>query len=135
VRLTTHLQLVPKSRKYGFIHTLPIRLHGVVLISLRLSLCLIKFHAMKMCGKSEVLSPRILNPGTRWRRVVSFKSRSLFHLRKGPWCSWNTSLGGYQSESRQFEEEKHLLLLPGISIPQLFRSYPIHIWNVYLLNL
>jgi hypothetical protein len=31
VKLTTHLQLVPRSRKCGSIHPLPIRLHGVVL--------------------------------------------------------------------------------------------------------
>jgi hypothetical protein len=31
---TTHLQLVPRSRKCGSIHPLPIRLHGVVLNSL-----------------------------------------------------------------------------------------------------
>jgi hypothetical protein len=31
VKLTTHLQLVSRSRKYGSIHPLPTRLHGVVL--------------------------------------------------------------------------------------------------------
>jgi hypothetical protein len=31
VKLTVHLQLVPRSRKCGSIHPLPIRLHGVVL--------------------------------------------------------------------------------------------------------
>jgi hypothetical protein len=31
VKLNTHLQLVPRSRKCGSIHPLPIRLHGVVL--------------------------------------------------------------------------------------------------------
>jgi hypothetical protein len=31
VRLTTHFQPVPRSRKYGSIHPLPICLHGVVL--------------------------------------------------------------------------------------------------------
>jgi hypothetical protein len=31
VKLTTHLQLVPRSRKCGSIHPLPIRLHGIVL--------------------------------------------------------------------------------------------------------
>jgi hypothetical protein len=31
VKLTTHLQLVPRSRKCGYIHPPPIRLHGVVL--------------------------------------------------------------------------------------------------------
>jgi hypothetical protein len=31
VKLTNHLQLVPRSRKYGSIHPPPIRLHGVVL--------------------------------------------------------------------------------------------------------
>jgi hypothetical protein len=30
MKLTTHLQLVPRSRKYGSIHPLPLRLHGVV---------------------------------------------------------------------------------------------------------
>jgi hypothetical protein len=34
VKLTTHFQLVPRSRKYGSIHPLPIRIHGVVLNSL-----------------------------------------------------------------------------------------------------
>jgi hypothetical protein len=34
VKLTTHLQLVPRSRKCGSIHPLHIRLHGVVLNSL-----------------------------------------------------------------------------------------------------
>jgi hypothetical protein len=31
VKLTTHFQLVPRSRKCGSVHPLPIRLHGVVL--------------------------------------------------------------------------------------------------------
>jgi hypothetical protein len=31
VKLTTHLQLVPRSRKRGSLHPLPIHLHGVVL--------------------------------------------------------------------------------------------------------
>jgi hypothetical protein len=31
VKLTTHLQLVPRSRKCGSIHPLALRLHGVVL--------------------------------------------------------------------------------------------------------
>jgi hypothetical protein len=31
VKLTTHLQLMPRSRKCGSIHPLPISLHGVVL--------------------------------------------------------------------------------------------------------
>jgi hypothetical protein len=35
VKPTTHLQAVPRSRKYGSLHPLPIRLHGVVLNSLR----------------------------------------------------------------------------------------------------
>jgi hypothetical protein len=30
LKLTTHLQLVPRSRKCGSIHPLPIHLHGVM---------------------------------------------------------------------------------------------------------
>jgi hypothetical protein len=50
VKLTSHLQLVPKSRKRGSIHPLPIRLHDVVLIWLSTGTTL-PFFFLHLCSK------------------------------------------------------------------------------------
>jgi hypothetical protein len=70
-----------------------------VRVKVKLSLCLIKHHGMKTYCGSGCIAPRILDLGTRWRRVVSFTSRPLYPQRKSPWCPLDTRLGGPQSRS------------------------------------
>jgi hypothetical protein len=45
------------------------------------------------------IAPRILDPGTRWRLVVSFTPRRLYPYGKSPWCTLDRRLGGPQSRS------------------------------------
>jgi hypothetical protein len=47
--------------------------------------CLTKHHAMNAYWGSGVIAPRILDPGTRWRWVVSFTHRPLYPPGKSPW--------------------------------------------------
>jgi hypothetical protein len=54
VKLNTHLQVVPRTRKCGSIHTPPMRLHGVVLNSLSTGTTLLIYTApcnMFLCFK------------------------------------------------------------------------------------
>jgi hypothetical protein len=48
-------------------------------VKIKLSLWIIKHHAMKLLACGDIL-PRILNSGTRWRWVVSFTLQSLYSL-------------------------------------------------------
>jgi hypothetical protein len=51
-------------------------------------------------------SSAILDLGTRWRRVVGFKPPSLYPQGKCPQYQLNRRLGGAQSRSGRYEEEK-----------------------------
>ena len=72
-------------------------------------------YAMKTQTGSRHTALLILNIGTRWRRVV-YVSPGCFIPRKEPWYPPNRRLGGSQSQSEHFEEEKNLLPLPGLKL-------------------
>jgi hypothetical protein len=50
-----------------------------------LSLCLTKHHTMKYCGSGGI-APCILNPGIRWKWVVSFMPRLM--VKTGEWFTF-----------------------------------------------
>jgi hypothetical protein len=74
-------------------------------LTVKLSLCLAKHHAMKTSWRSGGIAPRILNLDTRWRLEVSFTSRPLYSRRNGPRYPWDRRLGGPQSRSGRGGEE------------------------------
>jgi hypothetical protein len=70
-------------------------------------LFLTQHHAMKAYWGSGGIAPFILDLGTRWRWVVSFTFRSLYHQGKGPWYPLDRRLGGPQSWSGRGGEEEN----------------------------
>jgi hypothetical protein len=58
----------------------------------------------------------ILDIGTRWRRVDSFKFPALYLLGKGTRFTLYRRLGGIPRSSGLCEVEKNLLPLPGIEL-------------------
>jgi hypothetical protein len=72
---------------------------------------------MKSYWGSRGIAPRILELGTRWRRVVSFKPRQLYPQRKSTWYPLDRRLGEPQSRSGRGGEEKNSLPLPGPEPP------------------
>jgi hypothetical protein len=70
-------------------------------------LCLTKHHAMKTYWGSRGIAPRILDLGSRWRRVVSFTPRPLYSQGKSPRYPLDRRLGGPQSRSGRGGEEKN----------------------------
>jgi hypothetical protein len=64
----------------------------IVKVKVKLSLCLTEHHAMKTYGESGGIAPRILDLGTRKRRVVSFTPRPLYPRKKAPGTHW---IGGW----------------------------------------
>jgi hypothetical protein len=80
------------------------------------SLCLTKYHAMKMYWGSGDTSQRILNLGCRWKWAVSFVPWPLYTQGKRPWYPLDRRLGVPQSQSdRSGEEEGN----PGFSARNL----------------
>jgi hypothetical protein len=61
--------------------------------------------------------PCILDLGTRWRRVVSFRRRPLYPQGKSPWYPLDRRLGGPQSRSGHGGEQKNSQPLPGVEPP------------------
>jgi hypothetical protein len=72
---------------------------------------------MKAYWRSGGTALRILDFGTRWRRVVSFMPRPLYPQVKRPWYELNKRLSGPQSRSGRGDEEKTSKSLPGIQTP------------------
>jgi hypothetical protein len=68
---------------------------------------LTKHHAMEAYWGSGGVAPRILDPGTTWRRVATFTQRSLYPQGKSPWYPLNMRLGGPQRRSGRGSEEKN----------------------------
>jgi hypothetical protein len=68
------------------------------------------------CGSGGIAT-RILDLGTRWRRVVSFTPQPLYHQGKNPWYPLDMGLGGPQSRSGRCDEEKNSQSLPGLEPP------------------
>jgi hypothetical protein len=66
---------------------------------------LTEHHAMKANWGSANISPRILDLGTRWNRVVSFTPRPLYPQAKSPCYQLYRRLGGLQSRSGRGSEE------------------------------
>jgi hypothetical protein len=69
---------------------------------------------MKAYWGNGSIAPRILDLGTRWRRVVSFTPRPLYLQGKSPWYSLDRRLGGPQSRSERGGDEKNSQPLPGL---------------------
>lgn len=70
----------------------------------------LKKHAIRHTGGASV-APCILNLGANWRCVVSFTSRPLYSREMSNRYPLNT-LGGPQSLSGCFGEERNLLAMP-----------------------
>jgi hypothetical protein len=86
---------------------------GPLNVKVNLSLGLSKHHAIKTYLGSVGIAPRILNIGTRWRRVVSFMPHQLYLGGKSPHYPLDRKVGGPQSRSGRGGEEKtisHLLI-------------------------
>jgi hypothetical protein len=66
-------------------------------VKVKLSLCLTKHHAMKTYWESGGIAPRVLDFGTRWRRVVNFTPRPLYPHGKSPRYPLDRRMGGPQS--------------------------------------
>jgi hypothetical protein len=78
---------------------------------------LTKHHAMKAYWGSGGITPRILDLGTRWRRVVSFMPLPLYLQGKSPWYPLERRLDGPQNRSGRGVEEKNSQPLPGLEPP------------------
>jgi len=98
-----------------------------------LSLCLAKHHAMTY-GGVVLRALRILNLGTRWRRVVSTTPRPLYPRGSCPRSHLYGRLGGPQSRSGRGGEEKKIpsLPLPGIE-PLPSSHYTELLWLITVL--
>jgi hypothetical protein len=116
----------------------------MVMVKLKLSLCLTKYHAMKTYWRSWSIAPRILNLGTRWRWVVSFTPRPFYPRWKKSWYLFDMRLGVPQSRSGRGGEEKKSQPLPGIephsSSPWNWKRlllntvvlWTINMWRIYV---
>jgi hypothetical protein len=60
----------------------------------KLARCFTKSHAMKMCGESGGITPRILNLRNRWSWVVSFIPRPRYPRGKSSQHTLDRRLGG-----------------------------------------
>jgi hypothetical protein len=79
--------------------------------NVKLLMCL--HHAMKAyCGSGGIAS-RIIDLGTRWKWVINFTPRPLYHQGKSPRYPLDRGLGGPQSPSGRGGEEKNSQPPPG----------------------
>jgi hypothetical protein len=81
---------------------------------------------MKAYWGSTGIAPRILDPGTRWRRVVNFTPRLLYSQGNSPWYPLDRMLGGPHSRSGRGGEEKnsqHLSVLEPPIIQYVAQRY------------
>jgi len=60
---------------------------------------LTEHHDMKAYWENGGIALRILDLGTRWRWLVSFKLRPLYPQGKNPWSTLDRRLGGPQRRS------------------------------------
>jgi hypothetical protein len=63
------------------------------------------------------IAPRILDLGTRGRRVISFTHQPLYPQGESTWYPLDRRLGGPQSRSGHGGEEKNSQPLPGLEPP------------------
>jgi hypothetical protein len=72
-------------------------------------LCLINYPLRhEVTWLRECIDPRVLELGTRWKWVASFKHRPLYPRGKSPRYPSDRSLGGPQNQPRQRGGEKNL---------------------------
>jgi hypothetical protein len=71
---------------------------------------------MEAYWRSGCIAPCILDLGTRWRWVISFKPRPLYIQGKSPWYPSDKRLGGLQRRSGR-GEEKNSQPLSGLELP------------------
>jgi hypothetical protein len=92
-----------------------IHIHTSEVKKAKLSMCLTKYHAMIVLNyalyhehtwESEGITPCILDLATRWRRVVSFKPRSLYCWEKSPSTHWIGGWVGPRASPDAGEEKK-----------------------------
>jgi hypothetical protein len=94
-------------------------------------------HAMKAYWESGSIASRILDLGTRWRWVVSFTPRPLYHQGKSPWYPLDRRLGGPQSRSGRGDEEKNSQPLSRLELPIIHpvaQRYTNELEKVYFLT-
>jgi hypothetical protein len=72
---------------------------------------------MKAYWGSGGIVQRILDLGTRWKWVVSFTPRPLYHQGESPWYPLDRKLGETQSRSGRGGEKKNSQSLPGLDPP------------------
>jgi len=79
------------------------------MIKVKLSLCflLAEHQAMKAYRGNGGIAPRLLDLGTKWRWLISFTPRPLYHQGKIPYYPLGRSLDGPQSRSERGGEEKN----------------------------
>jgi hypothetical protein len=84
-----------RGKDYVELHLLStLRLHFVINVKVKLSLCLTKHHTMKMYWVSGGIAARILVLCTRWSWVVRFKRRPLYLQERARSTHW---IGGWVS--------------------------------------
>jgi hypothetical protein len=71
---------------------------------------------MKAYWGEDVQLHSFFDLGTRWRWVVSFTPLPLYPQGKSPWYPLDRRLGGPQSRSGRWGEEKNSQPQPGIEI-------------------
>jgi hypothetical protein len=89
---------------------------------------------MKAYWGSGGIAPRILDLGTRLRRLVSFRSRPLYPYGKSPSYPLDRRLGGPQGRSGSGGEEKDSQSLPGLEPPTIQHIYIIYLHRQYFRN-
>jgi hypothetical protein len=72
---------------------------------------------MKVYWGSGGIFPRILDLGTTWRWVVSFRPQPLYPQGKTLWYPLDRRLSGSQCRSGRDGEEKNSQLRPGLEPP------------------
>jgi hypothetical protein len=72
---------------------------------------------MKAYWDSGSIAPRILYICTRWRLVISFKTRPLYLQEKSLQYPLDRRLAGPQSHSERSGEERSFQPLPGLDPP------------------
>jgi hypothetical protein len=89
-------------------------------------------HAIKAYWRSGVIVPRIVDLGTRWRRVVRFTLRPLYSQGKRSWYPLDRRLGMLQSRSGRGGEEKNSQPLPELELP-IIQFHSTKIWTKFVI--
>jgi hypothetical protein len=79
---------------------------------------------------SGSIAPRVLGLGIRWRWVVSFTTRPLYHQGKIPWYPLDRRLGGPQSRSGRGDKRKFLAPAGNRTYDHPVRSPAQYHWGI-----